>query len=433
MKRPLLINLLLISPLFLIGQVDLIGLEILPKSLQDSIYKRESTIIEDLPPSIKELVSSSVVKKSRIWNEGVLKVSFKGGDSKLHKAIAETASTWTKYGDITFDFGYNPFDGTFRKWTRRDSSHIRVGFSLPGNWSLIGNQSIDWRAIPKGYVSLNLHEFDKELPWDWKETVLHEFGHALGFMHEHQSPEIDCDFDWPKVYKELAKKPNEWSKQQVDHNMRKLTQSDLISSRFDKRSIMLYSFPPWMYKTGKKSECYTEPNIKLSAQDKKKMNEIYPLKKSDYVALRKEISVAYDEIIEAYKKEDSTDSSSNYVTYEIFKNTAEYFSKDRIENSRYIIGLQGLKVDEKKYDKFSEHIRDQGYNVNLSSNYHEKRPWLAETSLVLYYTSKNKSKAQEIAIELYKVTGEEFGIARGKGLAVFDPSKQFYIHWIPDN
>ena len=45
---------------------------------------------------------------------------------------------------------------------------------------------------------MNLGGFTEELPDDWEATVLHEFGHAIGFLHEHQSLNSTCEeeFRW---------------------------------------------------------------------------------------------------------------------------------------------------------------------------------------------------------------------------------------------
>jgi len=432
METKILTLLILLLPFLVYSQTDLKNLEILPRNIQKTLDDRERVLQTDLPPEIAELISASVVEKSKIWNEGALRVSFKGGSPSLHRLIAETANVWTNYGDITFDFGYNPINRTFRTWVPNDSSHIRIGFDYKGYWSIVGNTSVDWSLVPKGQITLNFEEFDQgDLPTEWKAIVLHEFGHALGFKHEHQSPDSDCDFDWPKIYTELAKEPNKWDEKKVDHNIRKLQERGLMFSEYDKNSIMHYSLPFWMFKSGVESQCYTEKNIELSALDKKMMNTIYPVKLSDFSSQRRKISVLYEEIILSYVNADSVLSESKSVAYEIFRNKADYFSSERNENSKYIVGIQGLNVDEYKYSEFSQFIKDKGYSINLNSNYRDKRSWLATVPIVLYYSRKNKNKARELASELSKITGEKFEIGIGRGLAVFDPTKQFYIHWIP--
>lgn len=55
---------------------------------------------------------------------------------------------------------------------------------------MVGRNAVN-AALPgggPGQASMNLAGFDIALPADWQAVVRHEFGHALGFEHEHQSP-----------------------------------------------------------------------------------------------------------------------------------------------------------------------------------------------------------------------------------------------------
>ncbi len=42
--------------------------------------------------------------------------------------------------------------------------------------------------------------------------ILHEFGHALGILHEHQSPVANCvnEYNWEFIVKYLSGPPNNW-------------------------------------------------------------------------------------------------------------------------------------------------------------------------------------------------------------------------------
>ncbi|HWV74794.1 MAG TPA: M12 family metallopeptidase, partial [Pseudosphingobacterium sp.] len=236
------------------------------------------------PPKKMELVMEDL----KLWQTGVLKVSFKGGDVILHKAIADTAAEWTKYANIVFDFGYNIKANTYRLWVSQDTSPIRVGFDESGYWSWVGTQSVDEAFCKPGEITLNLEGFDKILPNNWQSIVLHEFGHALGFHHEHQSPVSDCDFNWPTLYDYLAGSPNNWSKETVDYNLRKMAASGLTYSPHDRSSIMHYSFPAWMFVSGEASPCYIPENTSLSEEDKRMAQKAYPFSKESIAKQRKE-------------------------------------------------------------------------------------------------------------------------------------------------
>lgn len=79
---------------------------------------------------------------------------------------------------------------------------------------------------------------------EYSRVVIHEFGHALGYYHEHQNPSTNIPWDKEAVYKLYGGPPNNWSKAQVDQNLfRKYSRSISQFSEFDKESIMLYTIP----------------------------------------------------------------------------------------------------------------------------------------------------------------------------------------------
>lgn len=251
-------------------------IEAYPQKIQIALEKRDRKKRDGLPSSVNGWATEAVFEDLKLWRVGVLKVSFKGGNSLLHQKIANVADEWSDFGNIKFDWGYNPQNNTYRTWDLKDTSHIRVGFGYSGYWSLVGIDSVDNDIISNHEISLNLADFDSKLPENWEGVVLHEFGHALGFHHEHQSPSIYCDFDWPTLYDYLGGPPNYWSQDQVDHNLKKLRSGGLTYSAHDKHSIMHYSFPQWMFLSGSDSPCYTEENSKLSSNDQEMMSKAYP-------------------------------------------------------------------------------------------------------------------------------------------------------------
>lgn len=135
---------------------------------------------------------------------------------------------------------------------------------------------------------MNFDSFDDSLPAYWEGTVHHEFGHALGFEHEHQSPVTRCDFRfyddkgyvktkdsfgwytkdktdrYPGLYTYLGGKANYWSKSKVDFNLRKIpTTSAFLIGPFDKLSIMKYYYDAFMFKLGDKSPCFYRYRVKI--------------------------------------------------------------------------------------------------------------------------------------------------------------------------
>ena len=134
-----------------------------------------------------------------------------------------------------------------------------------------------------GYLS-DPQDSDSNLSY-FNELVLHEVGHAIGFEHEHQSPEGKCEqeFDWPKVY-EFARTEWGWvtpkgevDKQIVDVNMRALSSAERLRiTPYDRGSIMHYYFEPELFKRGRNSHCFVGHNKVLSRTDRELAREAYP-------------------------------------------------------------------------------------------------------------------------------------------------------------
>ena len=249
-----------------------------PDKIVALIKTRDRKLRKALPPYINGNTYKLLIINTKLWRVGVLRVSFKGGSSELHGNIANVVSRWCRYGGIEFDFGHNEETGEYRQWHENDDSHIRVGFEYEGYWSLVGTDSTDPNIVSDGDITLNLSDFDKGLPADWEGTALHEFGHALGFGHDHQIPTVKCGFDWDTVYEDLGGPPNNWSKETVDYNLRPVRDEGYTFSH-DKFSIMHYALPEWMFKDGVNSPCYTQQNHTLSVTDKQMMGVAYPQEK----------------------------------------------------------------------------------------------------------------------------------------------------------
>ena len=248
-------------------------------------------IMEELPPHLAERIrvqydelqlsdlndeARAYVSRLKLWpTNRPVTVCYFGGSPALKEKISTIASTWDQAAPgLTLNFGTQGNRHDCRDGRTYD---IRVGYAYKGYWSLVGTDSRD--LAPQYEQSLNLAFYDVNPPAEpaFSRYILHEFGHAIGLQHEHQSPRAPCsaEFNWPQIYKYLSGDPNYWDKDKVDHNMRPKEVPEGRSTRFDPESIMLYRFSKEFYVEGVDAACYIEGNDKPSQTDLAAVRELY--------------------------------------------------------------------------------------------------------------------------------------------------------------
>ena len=135
-------------------------------------------------------------------------------------------------------------------------------FEGGGSSSLIGTQSL----------SAPLDEHTITFGWLDVATIVHEFSHALGMLHEHQNPSGGIQWNKPVVYA-WAEETQGWDKDVTDRNIIDTYATNQINgSVFDPQSIMLYFFPA----NFTLNNIGTKQNLHYSKTDKQWLNSMYP-------------------------------------------------------------------------------------------------------------------------------------------------------------
>ena len=198
--------------------------------------------------------------KGRMWTSGTtLRVQLLGGSPLVRKKVEEYSQKWSEHANLRISF---PTSGP---------TDIRVGFEEgAGSWSYIGTAC---DKVDPNEPTMNFGWFsDKTSEEDFAQTILHEFGHALGCIHEHQSPSAGILWNKPVVY-EYYEQEYKWEKAKVDKNIFQAYDKNITQfSSFDETSIMNYPIPVQLTT----NEYSTTWNNELSEADKSFIAGAYP-------------------------------------------------------------------------------------------------------------------------------------------------------------
>ena len=212
---------------------DELLLESMRRALEENPNNAPVVNRRSLPPGVMPDIPHVFLAAitGKLWQPGrVLRVRFLDGDPQVQARIAPFAQQWSAFANVTFQFGNDP------------DAEIRISFQNQGSWSYIGTDAL---VIPKSQPTMNFGWLTLATTNDeYQRVVTHEFGHALGCIHEHQNPANNIPWDRDAVYRYYQGPPNYWSREQVDVNLFTRYEADITQfSAFDPQSIMLYPIP----------------------------------------------------------------------------------------------------------------------------------------------------------------------------------------------
>lgn len=209
---------------------------------------------------------AALVNKNKWPKASVINVAFLDNhpDPTIHQKIKNAVKAWTApdTAHLKIVFVKDPA-----------KSDIRISFRHKGSWSTIGTSC---KSVAKGQPTMNYGWLRSTTPHpELRRVVLHEFGHALGLIHEHQNPAGGIPWNKPAVYKALGGPPNNWDTATIDRNMFSAwgAADETNFTAVDLKSIMMYPIS---------KEWVTDPkfavalNTDLSKTDRIFIRQQYP-------------------------------------------------------------------------------------------------------------------------------------------------------------
>ena len=195
------------------------------------------------------------------WETGsAIPISFLDGDATLQKRVKRIAREWVGPDMANLALAFQKTGGA-----------IRISFKHRGAWSAIGSSCL--KVTDPKRPTMNLGVSAKTPAEQFRRIVLHEFGHALGLVHEHATPAGGLKWDRERVERDVQGPPYFWSKKQIRENIfRAFSSKETNFTVFDPNSIMLYPFPKHWTKNG----VSTRLNLKLSELDQSAIRTWYP-------------------------------------------------------------------------------------------------------------------------------------------------------------
>jgi hypothetical protein len=212
----------------------------------------------------------AAVERLKLWENGRrLRIKFLDGVPEVQNRVAAIAKEWESVANLTLAF------------VTSGASEIRISFAEEGfSWSTVGTDAL---TVPSSMATMNYGWLEPTTSQrEYERVVRHEFGHALGMIHEHQNPAAQGRIPWdkPKVYAYYAQQG--WTRDDVDSNLFEVYAEETTNhSAFDPTSIMEYAIPDSLT-VGSFAIGW---NTALSATDEEFMRRQYPKRSAGTVEL----------------------------------------------------------------------------------------------------------------------------------------------------
>lgn len=169
------------------------------------------------------------------WKPGqVIPVYFLNGSAEARGIVEHYAREWERFGNFRFQFHQE------RK-TKKEEVAIVIEFAkqegMVLGWSSVGSGTTGTDVPSMSLAPYGPDEWHNT-PQALGDTVMHEFGHALGIKHEQDNPRGAPHWKREKAYEYFAGQG--WSRAQIDALLGQQLPQGWRNTDFDPQSIMAY-------------------------------------------------------------------------------------------------------------------------------------------------------------------------------------------------
>ena len=311
-------------------------------SCEDSSTSQKGMILTDEP-------SYAVADKKRLWNRNnksgspiTLDILLQSGSAESQHLVERFAVEWTEYANINFRF--------HRDHSRTKRFDIAVNIhevddaNGRGGTSFIGTDSK--MMADRGHSTMHLYFTPSTDTASKKSYILHEFGHALGLVHEHQHPERGFTFDQEEILRYCSEQG--WSEKDCyEHKINTFSYQDYDIFSYDSKSIMHYQMHDIYIGQSTDKEIFKYVR-NLSLGDKLSIAKIYPGRIS-----QKDILSKHQDLLK-YIEETNDFKACNIEEYNNEGEDLQYYYKLKSET---VWGTH-FSIFPEKYDTIINMIND---------------------------------------------------------------------------
>jgi hypothetical protein len=198
-------------------------------------------------------LSMAIFLRGSLWNHGdTITVSFL-------PIIEELRPTWYPLEEVKNSLSTEQLDLEIRarKLSYPEAVKLVVREAIAPIVSKLNIQFVDYDGMVRirfdktggsssliGTACLQSTE-DHTITFGWMDvgTIIHEFSHALGMLHEHQNPSGGIKWNKDAVYAWAAETQG-WDRETTQENiLNTYSYNQITGSTYDPESVMLYFFP----------------------------------------------------------------------------------------------------------------------------------------------------------------------------------------------